>query len=214
MRIALNIHIISGAMVLLLGLAQILLRKSGRRHRIVGSLFSLLMIVTSMSALGISMYKLFVLKEIGAIFLLTIGCFSLYLTLGGWMYAHYRTQNSALVKHSLLIIGALFSVILVGTTIYFFSINMNAGFILGTFSMIQTLLTIQDFRVKLYSNDTQEWLRLHIIRMISSYIAATTAFLVNAVEAGPVLLKWLGPSILGTMVIIYFTRKKSTKVTN
>ncbi|MFN4880994.1 MAG: hypothetical protein ACK5CD_05075 [Bacteroidota bacterium] len=42
--------------------------------------------------------------------------------------------------------------------------------------------------------------------MTGSYIATTTAFLVVNIQLTPMWIIWLGPTLLGTILIIYYTR--------
>jgi hypothetical protein len=49
----------------------------------------------------------------------------------------------------------------------------------------------------------------HFLRMLSSYIAATTAFSVTNLHALPFLVRWLWPTVLGTIAITLLARRSA-----
>jgi hypothetical protein len=53
------------------------------------------------------------------------------------------------------------------------------------------------------------WLLIHIQRMVGSYIAALTAFLVVNNTYLPPLMAWLMPTIIMTPLIFYWSKKNA-----
>ncbi len=51
----------------------------------------------------------------------------------------------------------------------------------------------------------QHWFFAHLTRMCAAYIATTTAFVVVNVNFLPQLVVWLGPTVIGSAGITYWT---------
>jgi hypothetical protein len=82
--------------------------------------------------------------------------------------------------------------------------------ILFVFASIGILNSVGDLRSHFFPKEKQskiQWLYNHIGKMVGSYIATVTAFLVNNMHIGPMLVWWLGPTFIGTFVIAYFIKR-------
>lgn len=208
-----NIHIITGLVLLLLGALQIILPKYGLRHRNIGTAYFLTMFIVTISSMIIALYRIFIEENSGLWFLFDVSLFSLYMCSSGFLLARVKNRRSLQGINYLPIAGML-----IGSGLMILAFNfllkgeMSAAMIAFVFGSIQTMFSLFDFQYfvrekRSKKHGEQTWKALHIGRMIGSYIAAVTAYLVNAVTIGPIWVKWLGPTIIGTALIIYFTNK-------
>jgi hypothetical protein len=97
--------------------------------------------------------------------------------------------------------------------------------IIGTIGMIQkvdnsilyiffggfgSFMTYKDFQTfKTFIENKNAWIKSHIGRMVGALIASVTAFMVAGLHIETILV-WIMPTILGTIYIIYWTRKFKT----
>ena len=93
-------------------------------------------------------------------------------------------------------------------------INMTMGhrdsgtiifFVFGLIGCFMVFRNMQRFYQR--SHDKREWLYAHMTGFLGGYIATVSAFsAVNMTMIKPVWLQWLWPTILGTPLIILWTR--------
>jgi len=78
----------------------------------------------------------------------------------------------------------------------------------GGFGLFMTLKDFQTFRI--FKENKNAWLKSHIGRMVGALIASVTAFMVAGLHI-KTLLVWVMPTIIGTIYIIYWSRKLKTQ---
>ena len=203
------IHIISGAVVGISGLLQILLPKGGKRHRILGHAYFIgwMLVVPTGTALGSWVIALFGL----------LGWYTAYV---GYRIGMRRGLSLGRGDRVIVALATLAGVGTLGAGIYFLAGTASTGLgILATFfGSIFSVITLRDLRtyvLRKVEPDTQRmpfaWVSGHYVRMYISYIAAMTAF--SAIQGLlPIeLLNWIAPSVIGTTLIIvsgrYFRKK-------
>lgn len=203
------VHIVVGAWILIAGAWQMIAKKGTEIHRRIGNGYLWGMYISFLTSFPLS-----ILSE--NYFLATIGLFSLYLAHSGKRMLAIGKANrvSALDKASILFFA--FSVVwMMLITLYLALENKMVGaIILGMFTGIFVRLVWKDVRfillgedVKVYVN-AQNRVKHHLGRMIGSYIAATTAFLVNVEPLPHPILNWLLPTIIGLLFIRSALRKQ------
>lgn len=198
--IALLLHVLTGMTAFVTGLTAIVARKGNKWHIISGRIYFYSMLIVAVSAIFISIYR-------ENIFLLAIGVFAFYMTWAGFSSIRNKSLKPKLFDWTLLVLG----MITAGFMIY----TLNT--ILVVFGGIFAASTIGDLRVFILSSRNKEipknqWLVRHIGMMMGSYIATTTAFIVTNIKTfEPAWLPWLLPTILGTPLIVYWTRKVVSK---
>lgn len=200
------IHILSGSIVLILGLAQMILAKKGPVHRSIGKTYFILMIVIFLTSFPLSIQS-------QNWFLASVGLFSLHLVLSGYRFANNKKNDRNFIWDKLICYLGLFSALcLIGLTVYFF-MNGEIGFAIvpGIFGLILFLNSISDFKFiflnsELGKHGKMRWFFNHLSRMIASYIAAMTAFLVNVQPFGSNIINWIFPTIAGTIFIIAISK--------
>ena len=190
------VHIIAGMTCLFSGILAILTVKGGKYHRYSGKLYFIAMFTVIATALVLSLYR-------NNLFLLLIASFSFYMA-----WAGVRSTKNRSLKPSVLdwfFLGT--AVITAAVMIYTLNIVLLIFGILFSLNIVQECILF----LKARKNDfrrTSKWLVRHIGMMLGSFIATCTAFLVtNVQDFDPAWVPWIAPTVAGTPLITYYTRK-------
>lgn len=200
-RIFIYIHAFFGGIALLSGLASIIFVKGSLKHKRAGKIFSYGMVISSLISLPICW-----LPNHENNFLFLIGIFTIYLVISGNRVLLFKNKEEAnytdKLVASLMFMASLF-MISFGT--YFLLKNNSVGILYLLFGLTALLNSIRDF--KFFKNiEKTKILSFHIGKMVGAYIASVTAFLVAALKFEG-LLYWILPTIIGTIFIVYWTKK-------
>ena len=209
-RAILALHIAAGTVALIVVPIVMAVRKGGPIHRRLGLTYVCGMFVVAGTALIEAPY-------FKSYFLLLIAIFSSYLTFLGWralarkhperepaVAADWVGAGLALAAGS----GMIAMGILQRGQIGSFSIVLYA---LGSICFGSGVRSMYQF----FRPPTARaaWLFAHFGNMLAAYIATVTAFsAVNLRFIDPVWLRWLWPTVLGTLVITYYTRRYKRKL--
>ena len=204
-QILIYIHAFFGGIGLITGMISIFVKKGGFKHKKTGKIFSISMIISSMISLVVAR-----MPNHENLFLFLIGIFTIYMILAG---------NRALTLRNKIKSKADWIDKLVSGAMLLTSICM---LVIGIIGMIQKIdnsvlyiffggfgafMTIRDFQTfKTFTEKKNAWLINHLGRMIGALIASVTAFLVAGLNI-KALIVWILPTILGTVYIIYWSRK-------
>lgn len=206
------IHIISGFLALFCGAIAILTKKGKGIHVLVGRIFFWAMILVAVSALYLS-----VVNVIPFLFLIAI--LSFYLTWTGYKAIHWKNKKlpSAIYWFDTItmhLVG-LFGILMIALSVLtFLDIHVNdvissLRIVLMIFGIGTVIFTLEDL-ASFYGKSSPSkfiWMYSHIGRMLGSYIATFTAFLVVNGQFFPSpLIAWLGPTVVGTPLIFYWIR--------
>lgn len=216
-KILLSVHIFCGFCSIILFWVPIFTKKGGRAHVLVGKAYVYLMWVVVVSAFILSIENLLQAKYISATFL----GFLTVLTSGPLWYGIAILKNKktlspfykkTLFTHRMItvIFGAILLVYGIALKAQDFGILMIIFGILG-------LSGIGDI-IKETKNPARQtnWLKEHYSGMIISGIAAYTAFaafggraLLGHIFTGNwMIVPWVGPTVIGIIIIRYMDRKK------
>jgi uncharacterized membrane protein len=201
-NILLGIHIVGGGTSLLLGLYILIAKKGTKRHKKVGIVYYTAMVAAALVAMPMCYLH-------PNYFLFIISVFTSYMLVTGKRYLMHKTLSSITVYDwSLTIIMALFG----SAFIVFGFINLLKGETFGivflVFGLISLLFVRQDWvNFKGKSTIRNFFLTTHIQRMMGSYIASVTAFLVVNNEILPPVIVWLLPTVVIAPLITIWTRK-------
>lgn len=204
-KVLLSIHVVTGSVGLLLGSLVLFMTKGNRQHKSVGKVFAYSMLLSASVALVMAALH-------SSYFLFVIGVFTLYLVLSGLRYLKVKETkaNDEISWQDKLIFGTMcvFALAFGAIGARLVSIGQGFGYVLLVFGLISVFLLRQDVLFfKGISKFKNQWLLMHITRMIAAYIAAFTAFLVVNNTYLPQLIAWLLPTVLFTPLIIYWTGK-------
>ena len=208
-KVFLFIHIISGTIGLLSGTLNMINKKGNKLHKQIGLFFFYGMLINGISALVVACIHF-------NIFLFIVGVFSIYMVSTAQRFLFLRgiptgqkpKNGDWIVTYSMLLFG-LFFMIYGGALVAF---SKNFGIVLLVFGIISLLMVKQDIGIYRGNiKNTNYWLLIHISRMVGTYIASITAFLVVNNTILPGLVVWLAPGVLLTPLIFYWINKYKGK---
>ena len=203
-QILIYIHAAFGGIALLAGLISIIAKKGKKNHRKSGLMFFYSMILSGIIAMIVA-----VLPNHESPFLFAVGIFSLYFVLTGNRALNFKRKSPELK------IDKIISIVMITTGILMISLPIiltkSINIILVVFAIVGIIFSVRD--LILFKNPERlrkGWLKLHLGKMISGYISATTAFLVLN-NFFPSFYGWFIPGIVGGFIIAYWMRKLNKK---
>lgn len=202
-NILLFVHIAAGSLSLITGLVIMFIKKGGQLHRIIGNFY-----FYSLTAGTLVSFPMAYLHR--NLFLFIIGVFTTYMLLTGKSYLNKKSISDVhlgdwLLSSVMLVFGSGF--ILLGTS--YLIKGLTFGIVLLVFGMISLIFVMQDWRTfRGRSPYKNYWLTTHLQRMVGSYIASATAFLVVNNTLLPGTVAWLLPTAILTPLIVRWTKKR------
>lgn len=198
--ILLILHIAAGFSALVVGLVPMLTRKGSKRHRQGGIGYVIAMTLVFLTAISMSLMT-------QNWFLFSVGLFSYYLTFTGWRLVK-RTKLGVPLDFGISLAMWLVSLGMIGAGIW---LGNGPGVVLIVFGGIGLGFASRDVWQELrrwgQPFDFAARSRQHISRMGGSYISAFTAFAVTNIHFLPSMLTWLLPTVVGTGLIVWATRR-------
>lgn len=199
-HVFINIHALLGGIALIAGLTSIIAKKGNKLHKKSGLVFFYSMILSGSIAMVIAL-----LPHHESPFLFAVGIFSLYFVLTGHRALSFKTK----VSH--FQIDKLISIIMILTSLLMILLPLiltsKLNIVLSVFACVGLIFSIKD--VLLFANPNRlkkVWLKLHLGKMLSGYISATTAFVVVN-QFFPSIYGWFIPGIIGGGYITYWSKK-------
>jgi hypothetical protein len=138
-------------------------------------------------------------------FLLGIGLFTGYLVASGWVWIRPAPLPTRVARARMAAGGGLLA------AAFMVVVALAQGrlpLVLLVFAGIMTALSLVDLT---RTPDASEVAARHGGRMGGAYIAAWTAFLVVNLERVPDLIVWLGPTVVGTPLIVLAIRRHRSR---
>ncbi|MBM6500357.1 hypothetical protein [Flavobacterium macrobrachii] len=208
--ILLIIHIIAGSIGLLTGTINIIKKKGDKTHKSVGKFFFYSMLINGFAGFIMSLIH-------RNDFLLIVAVFSIYMVATGQRFLSLKQLNKEqkpkaidwILTYTMLVFAFLF--ITYGS--YLLINKVYFGIVLLVFGVVCCLMAIKD--IKVYKGNIKEknyWLLLHIQRMVGSYIAALTAFIVVNNHFLPGIVGWLLPTVIFTPLIVKWTKQYRVQI--
>ena len=203
-----SIHAVSGAIVFIIGLLQIVLKKGGKIHQILGKLYLVSWLVLLVTG-----------AYIGSLFIMMLGLFGFYYALTGTRISRLKNEPIQLFDKSIMILGAGTSLYMLYAAVRLY-LNGNTSFaiIFSVFGLIFLNSTVQDILKYIYNRKWKkedlgkmDWYFEHFTRMSISFIAAVTAFtsVQNVFQNNTV--NFLAPTVIGTILIVWAKRSYKKK---
>ena len=196
-KINIAIHIAAGSLALVIGLIAIVVRKGKKLHKLAGRLFLILMTIVILTGLiGVFIFG-------RNTFLLVITVLSGYLAFSGYRAIKAKSNSPKFTDISI----CLLSLISVSYFLYYFkSIGMvwSPVIIYSTVGYLLLMITYDLGRyfipAKTYAN---LWIHEHILKMVSAFSGLLSAFSGTVFPQYQPYSQFI-PSILGTLIAIYF----------
>lgn len=198
-------HIAAGAVALVAGTGAIVTTKGGLRHRQLGKIFT-----ASMGATVATVLPLFLFEPTDFFrqFLLLVAIFSGYLVFSG-----YRVLSGGRPRHRADPVDWVAAGVVVLACLGLAGFGSNSllggnsfGVVLVVFGLIGGSFGVIDLRA-FRTNDGDGRIVTHLTRMMGGYIATVTATAAVNLSAYPVIVTWLGPTVVGLPLIFYWRRK-------
>lgn len=198
LSLILGVHIAAGTTALVTGFISIVSKKGQFIHRSSGKVYFWSMLVVALSAALMSL-----VKQLD--FFLMLSMFAGYAAFAGYRSILNKSRRANLLDWLMLAAALITCIFMIA----------SGNMVLTIFGTIFTLLSVSDardfFRKDPSVFQQKRWLAVHISRMMTAYIATTTAFLVvNVSDEMPQQLNviiWLAPTLAFTPLILYFVRK-------
>lgn len=203
-KFLLIVHVTGGMIGLLIGSLVMYLKKGDKRHRLLGKIFAITMLSAATSALILAYLN-------PNYFLFIIGVWTIYMILTGYRALSFKKEQKANYRwFDFLISGGMFCMALIFLTLGV--LNLLRGNLFGVvfvvFSSLALLMVYQDrmfYRGK--SKFKNNGLIIHLQRMIGTYIASATAFLVVNNTFLPAVMAWLLPTVVLVPLIMKWSKK-------
>ncbi|WP_129715135.1 hypothetical protein [Pedobacter sp. SYP-B3415] len=201
-NVLLALHIAGGGISLLSGLIVLFLKKGGRTHRLIGNIYFYSLITASLVSLPMAYLH-------PNLFLFIVGVFTTYMLLTGKLYLTKKTCRDVRPGDWILsVIMLLFSVMFLVIGAINLYKGVFFGLVLVVFGLISLSFVRQDWiNFKGKSPAVNSWLTTHLQRMVGSYIASATAFLVVNNHFLPGTVAWLLPTVVLTPLIVRWSKK-------
>lgn len=208
--ILLIIHIIAGSIGLLTGTINIIKKKGDKAHKNVGKFFFYSMLINGFAGFIMSLIH-------RNDFLLIVAVFSIYMVATGQRFLSLKQlikeQKPKAIDWILTYTMLVFAFLFITYGSYLLINKVNFGIVLLVFGVVSCLMAIKD--IKVYKGNIKEknyWLLLHIQRMVGSYIAALTAFIVVNNHFLPGIVGWLLPTVIFTPLIVKWTKQYRVQI--
>ncbi|CAM4117021.1 hypothetical protein EWU23_03295 [Cytophagaceae bacterium 50C-KIRBA] len=209
--ILLCLHIAGGGLGLLMGTLILFLRKGDRNHRKLGLLF-----YGGMCLAGATSLVMAVLHP--NYFLFIVGIFTLYMNLSAKRYLRFKKkgQEAQLLDYVISTFMLVFGIVFIAFGIYLLVQAKNFGIVFLVFGSIGLRFVWQDYQFQQSGYSIRlAWLSQHIQRMMGTYIASLTAFLVVNSSIFPHFIPsfvfWLLPGFIVGPLIGRFVKKYTQK---
>ena len=192
-------HIVSGGLALLSAPVAIAFRNKPANHRIPGRIYFFSMMIVIATALFMAIVK-------SNIFLLLVGVFSFYSIWNARRaLAQKQLHNGQKPKWYDYLVDAVVLITNAGMLVLGFVLTGSGntmGWVAIVFSAIGIFTIARTVRLYLVKpTDPKFWLYRHLQGMMGGYIATVTAFLAVNNRWLPDVAVWLGPTVIGSLVI-------------
>ena len=167
------LHGIAGYLIFITGLLQYLLKKGGRRHRIIGKIYFFTWFILVISG-----------AAIGGVMITFLGLFGLYYAVTGIRFAMVKSQPSTLLDKVITALGFICSLGILFFAGWFYTKgNINFAVIFLVFGLLFGVNSFKDVKTLFFgvnkhplAKHKMYWFFEHYTRFTISFIAALTAF--------------------------------------
>lgn len=203
-----KIHAYAGMIVFVVGILQIIMKKGGKLHRILGQIYFwswVPLIITG--------------AIIGSLLITFFGLLGFYMVYTGYRFGRQKSMEIKLFDKIFLSVFTLAALYLFAFSIYLMIYwRSDFAYIALFFGIIFSVTVVQDFREYILkhknrklSGHKMQWYFEHFTRMYVSFIAATTAFTALQEVFPIVILNWTLPTVIGTVLIVLSSKKYQKK---
>ncbi|MEP3211430.1 MAG: DUF2306 domain-containing protein [Maribacter sp.] len=203
-KVLIIIHASFGGIALISGAISLIAKKGKQLHKKSGKIFYYALLVSVTLSLVIAL-----LPNHKSAFLFSIGLFSNYFIIGGFRSLRYKQRSISVQLDKMM----AYFIIMVGITMILYPILLQnqSNIVLLVFGIIAIIFGVIDiFLLQNVNRLRKNWLKIHLSKMISGYVAAVTAFVVVN-QWLPGVWAWFVPSIFGNIYLAYWLYKLKKK---
>lgn len=208
-EIVLSVHTILGVIVFATGILQILLKKGGVKHRIIGNiyLYSWLFLLIS----GVFL---------GGLIITIVGVFGFYSAITGARIGRLKNGQVTWFEKAIFLIGGLAAISLIYYAVMLYLNDQQSwSIILAVFGGLFLKDTTGDIfkyvvnkPLKKQKYGNLDWYFEHFKRISISFIAAVTAFTSTQNIFKIDILNFLMPTVIGIILIFFVTKSYKKKL--
>lgn len=197
------LHVLCGSIVLAIAPIAMIVRKGGRLHNRAGAIF-----IACMG--GVAATALFMWQKKGHLFLVFLDIVVIYLFVYGYRVLNRKRHGFSSADDRIDYALALAVIAGSGLTIWVgFGINTplmhDLRYVLTMLGIIGLWFGAWDIYSLVTHRLTKTgWMFLHFTAMIAAYVSAVTAFIVINGHSVAMIVRWMAPITIGTVVILYF----------
>lgn len=207
-EIILQIHSILGVVVFIIGLLQLLLRKEGSRHRLIGQTYLISWLFLLLSGAFLT-----------GLIITVVGLFGFYFALTGARIGRLKNKAITWFEKSIFLAGGLSALVMIYYSVsLYIKGEQSWPIILAVFGGLFLWATLGDIfkyilkkplKKQIYGKS--DWIFEHFTRMSISFIAAVTAFtsIQNVFQNNT--LNFLLPTAVGVILIRFATKAYTAK---
>jgi uncharacterized membrane protein len=190
---------VAGTLALVAGLAAMLSRKGGRLHRRAGQIYVASMAVATVTALAL------VIFFSASAFLGPVAVLAFYSTFSGWRVL----RRAAGTPPHRLDRAAAAATVLAGAVLVGQALRQGANVVMLVLGGIALALGAGGLRAGPVDHHGRR--QRHLRSMLAAYIGTVTAFSAVNLRVLPVTVRWLWPTVLGTVAILLWSRAESRR---
>jgi uncharacterized membrane protein len=189
-----GLHVVLGFAALAAGLVPLVTRKGGRAHRLSGRVYLFGLGAAAGTAAALAARR-------GDLFMLSLAVLTLYFLVTGRRALHW--DRPGLADRALAVLLLALSAASALWQLARPPGEWGAMTVVGVvFGLLGAANAGRDLRLlRRLAAGGRVGIFEHFMRMIASYIAASTAFSVTNLRGLPVLVRWLWPTVAGTLLI-------------
>ncbi len=190
-------HLLAGVVAFVVAPVALALRKGSDRHRLFGRIY-----VYPMSFAAASAVALALARDNGPF--AAIGLFSFYLGVTGVRALRFKDGYQPTRLDQVIAVAApLFFAFMFTYGLSLVSRNIGLAIPVLSFATVGLVLAAADVRRVFARRSAHAWLYGHMAGMVSSYIAAVSAFSVTNLTMLPLPVRILWPAAIGIPCLIY-----------
>ncbi len=207
-QVVLWLHIAAGFTGFFVAPVALVTRKGGNTHRKWGKVYFWAMTLSVLTSLVVSASR-------PNVFLFLVGIFSFYLSFSGYRVLRRKRPEQGQTAAALdwavaafTLAASMFMIAQGSIDLHTFALQANPVLIL--FGALGVLAAGNDlYKFVRPSRDKNAWYFDHMAGMVASYIAAVSAFSVVNFTFLPLLVRWLWPTAIGSVLLaIWITKHK------
>lgn len=201
-KVLLGIHILGGGISLISGLYVMIAKKGDKKHKLAGKIYFWALLTASVVAMPMCYLH-------PNLFLFIVSIFTNYMLITGYRFLNIkRISDVKWYDYALLVSMLIAGIVFVAWGILLVLNSKDFGIVLVVFGSLSINFCIQDFQTYKGKSKYKNFsLVLHLQRMIGSYIASVTAFVVVNNTVLPGVIAWLLPAVIIGPLIWRWSKK-------